>query len=240
MRKLLTLAMALSATGFLAAATVEKADAASLTLCWAAWDPANALVELSKDFTKETGIDMKFEFVPWTSYADRFLNELNSHGKLCDLIIGDSQWIGGAAENGHYVKLNDFFDKEGIKMSDFVDATVVGYSEWPKNTPNYWALPAMGDVVGWTYRKDWFAKPELQAEFKKKFNLPFPLVSDEDGKTSEAYGTWVEKSMYGKKYMGIERSTFLIDAKGVIRNIWRKVSVDGHADEVLKAAATLI
>ncbi len=99
---------------------------------------------------------MKFEFVPWTSYADRFLNELNSHGKLCDLIIGDSQWIGGSAENGRYVKLNDFFDKEGIKMDDFVPATVVGYSEWPKNTPNYWALPAMGDVVGWTYRKDWF------------------------------------------------------------------------------------
>ncbi|TGT49873.1 extracellular solute-binding protein, partial [Mesorhizobium sp. M00.F.Ca.ET.170.01.1.1] len=102
-----------------------------LTLCWAAWDPANALVELSKDFTKQTGIGMKFEFVPWTNYADRFLNELNSHGKLCDLIIGDSQWIGGAAENGHYVKLNDFFDKEHISMDDFVPATVVGYSEWP-------------------------------------------------------------------------------------------------------------
>ncbi len=57
---------------------------------------------------------MKYEFVPWTSYADRFLNELNSHGKLCDLIIGDSQWIGGAAENKWYVKLNDFFDKEKI------------------------------------------------------------------------------------------------------------------------------
>src|SRR5881275_2686911 len=71
----------------------------SLTLCWAAWDPANALVELSKDFTTKTGINMKFEFVPWTSYADRFLNELNSKSKLCDLIIGDSQWIGGAAEN---------------------------------------------------------------------------------------------------------------------------------------------
>jgi multiple sugar transport system substrate-binding protein len=71
---------------------------------------------------------MKFEFVPWTNYADRFLNELNSKGKLCDLIIGDSQWIGGAAENGHYVKLNDFFAKEGIKMDDFMPATVVGYS----------------------------------------------------------------------------------------------------------------
>src|SRR5258708_2381486 len=70
-----------------------------LTLCWAAWDPPNVLVELWKDFTAKTGIQMKYEFVPWTSYADRFLNELNSKGKLCDLIIGDSQWIGGAAEN---------------------------------------------------------------------------------------------------------------------------------------------
>jgi len=84
-------------------------ESKQLTLCWAAWDPANALVELGKDFTKQSGIEMKYEFVPWTSYADRFLNELNSHGKLCDLIIGDSQWIGGAAENNWYVKLNDFF-----------------------------------------------------------------------------------------------------------------------------------
>lgn len=76
-------------------------------------------------------------------------------------------------------------------------------------------------------------------KFKKKFTLPFPLASDEEGKVSEAYGTWVEKSMYGKKYMGIERATFLIDGKGVIRNIWRKVKVDGHAEEVLKAAAGL-
>jgi multiple sugar transport system substrate-binding protein len=156
--------------GLLPIAAGASAEAKSLTLCWAAWDPANALVELSKDFTAKTGIEMKFEFVPWTSYADRFLNELNTHSKLCDLIIGDSQWIGGSAENGHYIKLNDFFDKEGIKMDDFVPATVVGYSEWPKNTPNYWALPAMADAVGWTYRKDWFSRPELQAEFKKKYN----------------------------------------------------------------------
>ena len=144
------------------------AQGKQLTLCWAAWDPANALVELGKDFTKESGIEMKYEFVPWTSYADRFLNELNSHGKLCDLIIGDSQWIGGAAENHWYVKLNDFFAKEHITMADFVPATVLGYSEWPKNTPNYWALPAMADAVGWTYRKDWFARPETSGRVQEE------------------------------------------------------------------------
>src|ERR1700730_3289090 len=150
-------------------ASTAQAQGKQLTLWWAAWDPANALVELSKDFTAKTGIAMKFEFVPWTSYADRFINELNSHGKLCDLIIGDSQWIGGAAVNGHHVKLNDFFTKNKISMDDFMPATVVGYAEWPKNTPNYWALPAMADAVGWTYRKDWFSRPEIKAEFKQKY-----------------------------------------------------------------------
>jgi len=147
-----------------------QAQEKTITLCWAAWDPANALVELSKDFTAKSGIRMKFEFVPWPNFADRMLNELNSKGRLCDLMIGDSQWIGGAAESGHYVKLNDFFAKEGIKMSDFAPATVTGYAEWPKGTPNYWALPAMADAVGWTYRRDWFARPELRAEFRRRHN----------------------------------------------------------------------
>ena len=126
-----------SALNAVIAAGVGSAQAEDLTLCWAAWDPANALVELSKDFEAKSGHKMKFEFVPWPNFADRMLNELNSGGKLCDLLIGDSQWIGGAAENGQYVKLNDFFDKEGIKMDDFIPATVVGYAEWPKNSPNY-------------------------------------------------------------------------------------------------------
>jgi len=76
-------------------------------------------------------------------------------------------------------------------------------------------------------------------KFKEKYALNFPLASDEEGEVCEAYGTWVEKSMYGRKYMGIERCTFLIDGKGVIREVWRKVKVPGHAEEVLKAAKAL-
>lgn len=198
-----TLKMSLGlTTGLLASSAMTGvSQAEDLTLCWAAWDPANALVELSKDFTAETGIGMKFEFVPWTNYADRFLNELNSKGKLCDLIIGDSQWIGGSAENGHYVKLNDFFDKEGIKMSDFVDATVVGYSQWPKGSTNYWALPAMGDVVGWTYRKDWFSNPDLQKEFKEKYgwDLAAPATFDQFKQVAEFFQN---REIDGKKIYG--------------------------------------
>src|SRR5207237_10350822 len=99
----------------------------------------------------------------------RTLHEVKSKRNRCDLMIDDGQWIGGTAESGHYVKLNDFFAKEGIKMSDFMPATVTGYSEWPKKTPNYWALPAMGDSVGWTYRKDWFARPEVMSGFKERY-----------------------------------------------------------------------
>lgn len=72
-------------------------------------------------------------------------------------------------------------------------------------------------------------------KFAEKYELPFTLISDEDGSICEKFGTWIEKSMYGRKYMGIERATFLIDAEGVIRHIWRGVKVKGHAEEVLAA-----
>ena len=75
--------------------------------------------------------------------------------------------------------------------------------------------------------------------FKAKHDLPFTLASDADGDVCERYGVWVEKSMYGRTFMGIERATFLIDAKGVVRTIWRKVKVKGHADEVLEAVKAL-
>ena len=75
--------------------------------------------------------------------------------------------------------------------------------------------------------------------FKAKYALPFTLGADENGTVTEAYGVWVEKSMYGRKSMGIERATFLIDRDGVIRGIWRKVKVKGHVDEVLAAAKAL-
>ena len=80
---------------------------------------------------------------------------------------------------------------------------------------------------------------ESHEKFRKKFCLPFTLGSDESGKTCEDYGVWVEKSMYGRTYMGIERTTFLIDAKGVIRKIWRKVKVPGHSEDVLNALKEL-
>ncbi len=100
------------------------------------------------------------------------------------------------------------------------------------------ALPQLGkiglDVIG-------VSRDPIKAldKFAEKYSLTFPLASDEAGTLTEAYGVWVEKSMYGRKYMGIERATFLIGADGKIARVWPKVKVEGHAAEVLAAAQKL-
>ena len=76
---------------------------------------------------------------------------------------------------------------------------------------------------------------ESHQKFIEKFGLPFPLLSDEDAAISKTYGVYKEKNMYGRKYWGIERSTFVIDTEGKLKTIFRKVKVDGHVDEVLTA-----
>ncbi len=100
---------------------------------------------------------------------------------------------------------------------------------------NLAAFEAAGAVIVGLSR-DTVAKHD---KFKAKHDLTFALVSDEDGSICEAYGTWVEKSMYGKKYMGIERATYLIAANGTIAQVWRKVKVKGHVEEVLEAVRGL-
>ena len=75
--------------------------------------------------------------------------------------------------------------------------------------------------------------------FKAKYDLQVILASDEPGEVTEAFGVWVEKKLYGREYMGVERATFLIDGAGMVRRVWRKVSVKGHAAEVLAAAQSL-
>ena len=84
--------------------------------------------------------------------------------------------------------------------------------------------------------KDSVAKHD---KFKSKHDLAVTLASDEEGKVLDKYGVWVEKNMYGRKYMGIERSTFVIDGGGKIQHIWRKVKVPGHVDAVLAAVEAL-
>ena len=82
-------------------------------------------------------------------------------------------------------------------------------------------------------------KPASQLKFKDKFGLPFTLLSDVDHKVAESYGTWVEKSMYGRKYMGVERTTFVIGKDRQIAAVWNNVKVPGHAEAVLAAVKAL-
>ena len=133
-----------------------------------------------------------------------------------------------------------------LKLSDLRGKPVVLYFYPKDDTPGCTteacgfrdAAPAFkklkAQVVG--VSKDSVARHD---KFKAKYKLPFPLVSDEDGKICEKYGTWIEKSLYGRKYMGIDRATFLIDKDGVVRNAWRKVKVAGHVDEVQAALKAL-
>jgi peroxiredoxin Q/BCP len=133
-----------------------------------------------------------------------------------------------------------------ISLSALKGKTVVIYFYPKHDTPGCTreamgfrdALAAFGKaravVVG--VSKDGVARHD---KFKAKYKLDFPLVSDADGALCAAYGVWVEKSMYGRKYMGIERATFLIGGDGRIMRVWRKVKVPGHAEEVLAAAQAL-
>jgi len=102
-------------------------------------------------------------------------------------------------------------------------------------TKNFRKFGTLGVVVIGV-SKDSIASHE---KFKAKHQLKLSLASDPETKAAQAYGVWVEKRMYGRKYMGMERSTFLVDATGKIREIWRKVKVSGHAEAVLAAAKSL-
>ena len=133
-----------------------------------------------------------------------------------------------------------------IRLSDLKGKPVILYFYPKDDTPGCTkeacgfrdSLPdfsgAGATVIG--VSKDTVAKHD---KFKAKYDLTFPLASDEDGAVCEAYGTWVEKSMYGRKYMGIDRATFLIDGDGKLAKIWRKVKVPGHVEDVLAAVKSL-
>lgn len=134
-------------------------------------------------------------------------------------------------------------DDGRISLAELSGKTVVLYfypkDDTPGCTTEAQAFSALTDdfakagavVIG--VSRDTAAK---HGKFRKKYGLTVMLGSDEDGAVTEAYGVWVEKSLYGRQYMGIERATFLIGPDGVIRQVWRKVKVAGHAEAVLTAA----
>ena len=140
------------------------------------------------------------------------------------------------ANNGQKISLKDFKGKKNVVLyfypkDDTPGCTVqaCGFRDSIKN------IEAQGTIVLGVSPD----KMTSHEKFIKKFSLPFLLLSDEDHKMSTAYGVWVEKSMYGRKYMGIERTTFVIDKAGKIAKVFEKVKPQGHNEEVLEILRTI-
>ena len=133
-----------------------------------------------------------------------------------------------------------------VKLSDFAGRALVLYFYPKDDTPG-----CTTEAQGFNAAAAEFAKcgaaivgvskdsVKRHDRFKAKYGLGFPLASDEPGDVVERYGVWVEKTLYGRQYMGIDRATFLIGPDGVIRRVWRKVRVAGHVEDVLETAKTL-
>ena len=132
-------------------------------------------------------------------------------------------------------------DENKVTLSKFKGRKVLVYFYPKADTPGCTkqacglrdVMPKVGDTVVLGISPD---KPGKQKKFDDKYSLGFPLLADEDHAVAEKFDVWTEKSMYGRKYMGIERSTFVIDPEGKLKAEFRKVKVDGHVDEVLAAA----
>ena len=134
-----------------------------------------------------------------------------------------------------------------ISLSDFKGNKVVVLYWYPKdNTPGctkeacfFRDLESEFESAGAVILGVSIDSLKSHAKFAEEHHLPFPLLSDEDKSVSTAYGVFKEKSMYGKSFLGVERTTFVIDKEGIIRKIWPKVNVEGHVDEVLDFVKSL-
>jgi len=133
-----------------------------------------------------------------------------------------------------------------LRLADFAGRTLVLYFYPKDDTPGctneakaFSAAAAKFEAAGAAVVGVSKDSVRSHGRFRQKHALSVSLGSDPEGEVVERYGVWVQKSMYGRSYMGIERATFLIDRSGVIRRVWRKVSVSGHADEVLAAVTAL-
>src|SRR6516162_2725351 len=143
-----------------------------------------------------------------------------------------------------FTALNDLGEK--VKLSDLKGKKVVLYFYPKDDTPGctreacafrdqHAALKKLGAAVVGISADD----VESHQQFRDKYRLNFPLLADPDHEVAEKYGVWREKNMYGKKFMGIQRSTYLIDADGKVAKLWKSVKVDGHDEQVLAALKAL-
>lgn len=148
--------------------------------------------------------------------------------KAPDFILPESKW--------KKVSLSDFEGKKNIVLYFYPKDDTPGCTKEACSFRDNMAKLDTKEAVVLGVSKDSLRSHE---KFKEKYELPFTLLADEEGKVCELYGCFKRKSMFGRTFLGIERSTFLIDKKGVVREIWRKVTVEGHSEEILEALKRL-
>jgi len=144
----------------------------SITISWFEWAPTYAFRELTKKFTEETGIEVIVKIYPIPEWQSGVFGDLAEKKATSDLIIGDSQWLGMGSQNGHFIDITKWIKDHEVDKT-MVSAAITGYSEFPKGSGRYWAVPLEGDAMGWAYRKDLFEDPEE----KKTFSKPIVIVS---------------------------------------------------------------
>jgi len=207
-----------SLAGLVVLASASSALSQELTIFWAEWDPANYLQELANEYEKETGVKVTVETTPWGDFQTKAFTEFNAKGSAYDMVVGDSQWIGAASEAGHYVDLSEFFAKHKLTET-MAPATVKYYAEYPAASGKYWSVPAEGDAVGWSYRKDWFEDPKEMEAFKAKYgyDLAAPKTFKELRDIAEFFHRPDEKkygiaiytdNSYDALVMGVENAIF--------------------------------
>lgn len=189
-----------------------------LNILWAQWDPADYLQQLVADYEAETGIKVNIIQEPWGSFGDRFFTEMAAQGDAWDMVIGDSQWLGQGASQGHYLELTDFMNENGITET-VTEATLTYYGEYPAGSGQYWGFPTEGDADGWAYRKDLFEDPEEMAAFEEEYGYPLAPPTEYSQLMDIAkFFTRPDEGLYGlaiytqKDYdaltMGVENTMF--------------------------------
>jgi len=196
----------------------EMAAVSEINILWAQWSPADYLQQIGNMYEEETGIAVNVIQEPWGSFGDRFFTEMAAQGDAWDMVVGDSQWLGQGATQGHYVDMTDFLVGEGI-ADTVTEATLTYYGEYPTGSGSYWAFPTEGDADGWAYRRDLFEDPDEMAAFEAEYGYPLDVPKTYDELTDIAnFFTRPDDGLYGvaiytqKDYdaitMGVENTMF--------------------------------
>ncbi len=174
----------------------------SIRILWANFAPADILSELGRQYEQETGIAVRVVKKSWDgAFTDATYAEFRNRAQNYDIIIGDSQWLGLGTVGGHYLELTDWMH-ENLALDEIEPVALTGYSEYPKGSGRYYAVPCEADAMVWAYRKDLFEDPNHQNAFQeflrqKGVDKPFPLAPPETWENLRLIAAYFKESIPG-------------------------------------------